>query len=64
MFAASLIFRRGYFKPLKFVSQLESLKPANVPSIATYRVLDNDGKVLNSKEEPKVFDVLIVISPM
>jgi hypothetical protein len=46
--------KRSYFKPLKFVNKLTPLEPDRLPSIPTYRVLDNDGKLIASSEEPMV----------
>lgn len=46
--------KRSYFKPLQFVNKLAPLEPDMLPSIPTYRVLENDGKLIASSEEPMV----------
>lgn len=45
---------RRYFKPIKFVTRLSPSLPDAMPSVPTYRVMDNEGKVLDGREEPKL----------
>lgn len=50
----AVVPRRGYFKPLNFVTKLAPCDPSKIASIPTYRLIDNAGGLLDPKEEPKV----------